>query len=241
METQSKPQTDLALAAVDQSINALFNRAPVMMHWVRKGGTIAKVNRRWLARMGYKRHEVLGRKSIDFLTEHSRFWAVEECLPLFFRVGSARGVGFEFVKKNGQVLDSLLDAETITLPAGESASCATIRKPHRQEESDRSSTTIRAIEQLIQVRSSLHTVAYAHRATAEIDASSGLVSEMLPPLVELGQNISYSLRGLVRTSEEWLGETAQQQRELLLLAKNIDLTLRDMADTLAEMRSAPKE
>ena len=99
METQSKPQTDLALAAVDQSINALFNRAPVMRHWVRKGGTIAKVNRRWLARMGYKRHEVLGRKSIDFLTEHSRFWAVEECLPLFFRVGSARGVGFEFVKR----------------------------------------------------------------------------------------------------------------------------------------------
>ena len=91
------------------------------------------------------------------------------------------------------------------------------------------------------MRNRLRAVSYADNAVAETEASSGLASEMLPPLLELGQDISDSLRGLLRTSEEWLGETAQQQDELLLLARNVDRTLRDIGDILAEMRSAPEE
>ena len=67
--------------------------------------------------------------------------------------------------------------------------------------------TIRDVKHLIQVRNTLRDVAYADRAATEIDASSDLVNEMLPPLLELGQDRSYGFRGLLRTSEEWLGGT----------------------------------
>ncbi len=61
---------------------------------------------------------------------------------------------------------------------------------------------------------------------------AALASEALPALLELTQDISRSLRGLLRVQEEWLGETAEQQRELLLVAKSIGKTLADLGDIL---------
>ena len=78
-----------------------------------RGGRIVRVNRRWLQRLGYKRREVIGRMSVEFLTEESRVWAVRETLSLFWRVGSARSIGYQFVTNEGGVLDVLLDAEAV--------------------------------------------------------------------------------------------------------------------------------
>ena len=57
--------------------------------------------------MGYKRNEVIGRKITDFYTEASRKYAEEVIQPAFFRDGVIKEVSFQFVKKNGDVLDVL--------------------------------------------------------------------------------------------------------------------------------------
>jgi hypothetical protein len=56
---------------------------------------------------------VLGKKSIDFLTEDSRMRAIIDTLLLFWKVGTARSIGYQFVRKDGDVLDLLLDAERV--------------------------------------------------------------------------------------------------------------------------------
>ena len=88
---------------------AVFDSAPVMLHSIDKDGRLVKVNRRWLAELGYKESEVLGRPSIDFLTDESRARIVSETLPLFWRTGSAHSIGYRIVKKDGQVKDVLMD------------------------------------------------------------------------------------------------------------------------------------
>ena len=88
----SMPEEDhiqRALGVVNQSIDTAFDRAPVMMHSLDRTGRIVKVNRRWLQRLGFKRADVLGRKSIDFLTQDSREWAIRDALPLFWNRGLA--------------------------------------------------------------------------------------------------------------------------------------------------------
>ena len=75
-----------------------------MMHSLGPDGRLIKVNRLWLQTLGYDWEDVQGRKSTEFLTEESRLWASHDTLPLFWRVGSARSVGYQFVKKTDKYL-----------------------------------------------------------------------------------------------------------------------------------------
>ena len=235
------------LRPVNRYIDTLFNRAPVMMHSTDWDNRIVKVNRRWLERLGYRKHEVLGRKCFDFLTEESRAWAVKDTLPLFWRVGSARSIGYQFVKKNGRVLDVLVDAD-IVLTRETWFTYAALRKGPDLAEWERSSATINALQQLTRLRTDLEKLLYRGRP-GEFDPDplgsqpphahvldAALDTEALGALNELGQDISASLRGLLRTQEEWMYTTAEQQRELMLVAKNIDRTLTDLGDSLATGR-----
>ena len=117
-----------ASRVLTKQIDSLFNKAPVMMHSIDADGRIIKVNRRWLRRMGYRKNEVIGQRSIDFLDEESRRRAMEDTLPLFWRAGSARSVGYRFVRKSGRVLDALLDAEAFPIAGATSCTLATIRE-----------------------------------------------------------------------------------------------------------------
>ena len=100
-----------ALRTLSRDFDILSDHAPVMMHAVDKDFRIVKVNPRWLERLGYEREEVLGRNPPDFATEESRIRSVNDTLPHFWRVGSARSVGYQLVRKDGQVADVLLDAK----------------------------------------------------------------------------------------------------------------------------------
>lgn len=89
---------------------SLYRETPGMLHSIDAQGNLIDVSNSWLEKLGYQRHEVIGRKSSDFLTEESRRYAQEEVLPEFFRTGLCVDVPYQFVKKNGEVLDILLSA-----------------------------------------------------------------------------------------------------------------------------------
>ena len=238
-----------ALSKLKESFDIIFDRAPVMMHSIDKGGRLVTVNSRWLQTLGYRRVEVLGRKSIDFLTEESRTWAVKETLPLFWRVGSARSIGYQFVKKNGRVLDVLIDAEVSPVTVGNLSAYAALRDGYDLTQWEQASTTIRVLQELARAQRKLKSVLSPKEsdkrgadALAEQDSSgqaleAGMASEFLGTLLELAQDISVNLRGLLRVQEQWLGARAEQQHELLLVAKSIDKNLTDLTDTAAHWRS----
>jgi PAS domain S-box-containing protein len=88
----------------------MYEGTPVMMHSIDAKGVLLTVSDLWLDTLGYTREEVVGRRSSEFLTEVSRRHAVEDVLPEFFRTGACRNVRYEFIKKNGEICDVLLNA-----------------------------------------------------------------------------------------------------------------------------------
>lgn len=105
-------EAEEALRQSREKFRALYDQTPVMLHSIDRFGTLVDVNSYWLKSMGYERSEVLGRKVIDFYSESSRRYALEVIQPAFFRDGFCKDVPFQFVKKNGELLDVLLSASS---------------------------------------------------------------------------------------------------------------------------------
>ena len=76
-------RNDRALDLAEQYFDTVFDKAPVMLHAIDDEGRIVKVNGAWLAMLGYREDEVIGRPSTDFLTAESRARALTDALPLF--------------------------------------------------------------------------------------------------------------------------------------------------------------
>jgi PAS domain S-box-containing protein len=81
-----------------------------MIHSIDVSGHIIDVSDYWLEVMGYARKEVIGRLSTDFLTEDSRRYAEEVALAEFYKTGMIKNVPYRFVKKSGEVIETLLSA-----------------------------------------------------------------------------------------------------------------------------------
>jgi two-component system, cell cycle sensor histidine kinase and response regulator CckA len=103
-------QTIDQLKRSKDKISVLYNETPIMLHSIDRTGTLIEVNDFWLKNMGYERSEVIGKKAVDFFTETSRKYALEAVLPAFFRDGVVKERPFQFVKKNGELVDVLLSA-----------------------------------------------------------------------------------------------------------------------------------
>jgi len=233
-----------SLTSVKKYSDVLFERAPIMLHAIDAGGRLVKVNRLWLRKLGYKREEVLGRKSIDFLTEESRARAIKDILPLLWRTGSLRSIGYRFVHKNGKVVDILLDAEVTPGISGSSVGLGALRDSDDLKQWEQASTTIDALKQLslathhidrvlypspnINLNGDIPGIQYSAGGKPEAD----LVVEGLGKVLEVGQNISANLRALFQVQEEWLDTATEQGRELLITLKSVDKTLRELADAV---------
>lgn len=94
----------------EERYRALYNETPAMMHSIDASGRIVSVSDAWLERLGYSRDEVIGRRSVEFLTPESRAYAEEHVLPGFFDSGSCRDVPYRFRTREGEVVDVLLSA-----------------------------------------------------------------------------------------------------------------------------------
>ena len=245
--TKIQGSVERALAQAKSRFDAQFDSAPVMLHSIDHEGGLVKVNRRWLEAMGYDQDEVLGKKSIDFLTDSSRERALNETLPLFRRSGSARSVGYSIVRKDGQVFDVLLDAELYRDMSGNHLTLAALRD--RSDEVVRgvlASGTIAVLLDIVSMQKDLkHLLSVLKGHAPETDdvtlsAPSGPVAEpIMSQLLEVADRMAAGLRATAKIQEEWLDGALEQSRELLLLVKSMDRTLRELADNIAEMGGRP--
>ena len=133
-------------------VESVFDNAPVMMHLIDKDGRLSAVNHLWLKKMGYEKDEVLGLRSIDFLTEESRARALKDTFPAFQRLGYARSVGYQFVRKDDRIINVLLDAETVEV-SHHLAAVATLRDTYDLSQWKQSSATLQAVRGLIDSKS----------------------------------------------------------------------------------------
>ncbi|MGB2924464.1 MAG: PAS domain S-box protein [Limnothrix sp.] len=87
-----------------------YEKTPAMLYSINEQTEIASVSDHWLEVMGYERQEVIGRQPTDFLTSQSRQYATDQMIPLLKQQGHVQDVEYQFVKKDGQVIDILLSA-----------------------------------------------------------------------------------------------------------------------------------
>ncbi|MEY4592197.1 MAG: hypothetical protein RIR18_1092 [Pseudomonadota bacterium] len=94
----------------ESAFNRLIAKIPAMMHSIDALGCLVAVSQKWLDTLGYRREEVIGKKSSDFLTQESRQFAIDNVLPEFFRTGRCSDIPYQFVAKDGRLIDVLLSA-----------------------------------------------------------------------------------------------------------------------------------
>ena len=109
-EITDRHQAEIALRESEQRFQSLYNNSPVMLHSIDNQGILIDVNDYWLTMMGYRRAEVIGRPTIDFLSVASRDYALNIALPHFKTTGMIKDVPYEFVTRDGKILDVLLSA-----------------------------------------------------------------------------------------------------------------------------------
>lgn len=213
----------------------LFDSAPVMMHYTDDDGVLIKVNRRWLATLGYQADEVLGRKATDFLTEESRAQALAEGLSLFRETGRAHRIGCSVVHRNGRVLDMLLDAVTSYDLQGERITLAALRDRGGLEQWRWAASSIKTLRALDQVQRSLDRSLSAgdpagSPATSESEPQDpGSQRESLEVATEelmvLTDDLLVHLRQQTETEEQRFHDEQNSRQVLFTVADTIRIAL----------------
>jgi len=110
IDVTERRQAEEDLTDSEARYKSLYNKTPVMLHSIDPQGRLISVSDYWLECLGYDRSEVIGRKSVDFLTPQCRQYAQEVVLPAYFETGVCKEVPYQFIKKNGEIIDVVLSA-----------------------------------------------------------------------------------------------------------------------------------
>lgn len=110
IDVTERRAAETALKQSEARYKSLYNKTPVMLHSIDNQGRLISVSDYWLECLGYERSEVIGRKSVEFLTPESRQYAEDVILPAYFQSGFCKEVPYQIVKKNGEIIDVLLSA-----------------------------------------------------------------------------------------------------------------------------------
>lgn len=98
-----------ALEQAQLKLRQLYERTPALLHSIDPQGCIEFVSDMWLKSFGYTRQEVVGRRSLEFLTPQGQELA-RELVPSFFELGYCEDVPYEWRCKDGQFRHVLLSA-----------------------------------------------------------------------------------------------------------------------------------
>lgn len=108
----SEKLNELELIRTQKKLQNIYDKTPVMMHSVDAEMNILDVSKYWLKKMNYNLEDVLGRKSTEFLTEKSLKSARKFYIPSFIRDGKIDNAEYQFVTRDGELIDVLLSAES---------------------------------------------------------------------------------------------------------------------------------
>ncbi|MCP4748196.1 MAG: response regulator [Desulfobacteraceae bacterium] len=109
-EILHRRQAETMLCGSETRYRHLYHNTPVMMHSIDNAGSIIVVNDYWLKTLGYRREEVIRKKSTDFLADQSKNYFNTKVLPELFEKEKIENIEFQMNRKNGDVIDVLLSA-----------------------------------------------------------------------------------------------------------------------------------
>ena len=225
-EIGDRKRAELALRESEARYRSLYNHTPVMLHSADANFRLVSVSDYWLEFMGYELEEVLGKKPTEFVTEDSRRYALEVEIPQFLKTGFIKDFPYQFVKKNGEIVDILLSAIA---------------------ERNSSGAIVRTLAVLIDVTARKRAEAELKRAKEAADAANRAKSEFL---ANMSHEIRTPMNGVLGMTELLL-QTKLNPQQLDLVqtlansGKNLLTIINDILDfsklEAGEMRLESRE
>jgi PAS domain S-box-containing protein len=109
-EVVERERAELEARHSAEDYRFLYQKTPVMLHSTDREGRMIDVGDYWLDQTGYRRDEVLGRKSSEFLTPESRRYNEEVARPVLVEKGGVRFVPLQLQRKDGSVMEILVSS-----------------------------------------------------------------------------------------------------------------------------------
>ncbi|MEI8181507.1 MAG: PAS domain S-box protein [Desulfomonile sp.] len=138
-------QAEEALREGEERFRHIYENSPAMMHSSDETGIIRNVNKRWLEIMGYSRDEVIGRNINSVTTLETASRAQATILPKFRRDGVVRDVPYQYVQKDGSVIDVLVDSVVMNDPVWGRTSLSTVRNITLRKRAEDETRRIKAL------------------------------------------------------------------------------------------------
>jgi len=95
-------------AMLDERYQWLFRKMPVPATSSDGEGRFLDVSDAWVARMGFSREELIGRRAEEFCTAEYGRIVTEEYIPLLRRTGELRDVPIQMISASGQMVEFLV-------------------------------------------------------------------------------------------------------------------------------------
>ena len=107
---QRLQQNSADLVLAQTRLQTLYEATPAMLQSVDPRGKLLGVSDAWLARLGYQRSQVLGRRALDFMTPASRRTVLAVAIPAVMATGRCDGVALQMRAQGGELVEVLLSA-----------------------------------------------------------------------------------------------------------------------------------
>jgi len=118
-ELKNREKIEQKLRKSEEKYRSIYHNTPAMLHSIDRDYRLLRVSDYWLEATGYEREEVIGKRLTEFFTPESRKRAEEFVLPYFFKKGHTKNIHYQFIKKNGEIMDILLSCYGVRDASGE--------------------------------------------------------------------------------------------------------------------------
>ncbi|HMK37618.1 MAG TPA: sigma 54-interacting transcriptional regulator [Desulfomonilaceae bacterium] len=122
-----RKQAEEALRLSESRFRDIYENSAVMMHSINQNGYLLNVNKKWMQELGYTREEVVGRRIDLVMAPESAREAFSTVLPTFWNEGKVSDVAYQYVKKDGTIIDVLLDSTVMKDPVWGLISLSVVR------------------------------------------------------------------------------------------------------------------
>jgi len=109
-EITKRKTAETKLRKSEERYRSLYHHTPAMLHSIDSKGNLVSVSDYWTEALGYSREEMIGKKFTAIMTKDSRGHAEKTVFPEFFQTGICKNISYQYIRKDGRIIDILLSA-----------------------------------------------------------------------------------------------------------------------------------
>ncbi len=111
LDITARKQAQLQLMESEVTQRRQYEATPAMLYSINAQGALLSVSNLFAEKLGYAREEMIGHKPTAFMTPASAQYALESVFPQFLVSGSIRDIPYQWTRRNGETMDTLVSAE----------------------------------------------------------------------------------------------------------------------------------